>query len=242
MLRTASSLPLLQGFRHWASTRPVSRPSRQSATGPPGSYPDRTHTGKRRRAYEHEDQLPRTHSHSSRPAGRTPDLVQIVLQILLELLDATAHPPRRTLVRLDLLPGLPTSHFEISNGLPDDFSSPIATPPEPTVPVDRTNTATDDPTPSLHPHLQGLHRYYESVRQRAPRRYSRPHGFSRLGDSLSPPAKPERAVSGRAFSTFRAEAADRAHVASMPDTAWPISGHPPGSSRDHLRHPGFDVI
>src|SRR5689334_15214420 len=26
------------------------RPSRQPATGPPGSYPDRTHTGKRRRA------------------------------------------------------------------------------------------------------------------------------------------------------------------------------------------------
>src|SRR3954447_23045026 len=38
------------GFRHWASTPPVSRRSRQSATGPPGSYPDRTHTGKRRRA------------------------------------------------------------------------------------------------------------------------------------------------------------------------------------------------
>src|SRR3954468_22917215 len=38
------------GFRHWASTPPVSRRSRQSATGPPGGYPDRTHTGKRRRA------------------------------------------------------------------------------------------------------------------------------------------------------------------------------------------------
>src|SRR5918995_5829041 len=39
-----------RGFRRWASTRPVSRPSRQPATGPPGSYPDRTHTGRRRRA------------------------------------------------------------------------------------------------------------------------------------------------------------------------------------------------
>src|SRR6476619_7470473 len=38
------------GFRHWASTPPDSRRSRQSATGPPGGYPDRTHTGKRRRA------------------------------------------------------------------------------------------------------------------------------------------------------------------------------------------------
>src|SRR4051794_34848192 len=61
MLRTAQSLPL-KGFRHWASTRPVSRPSRQPATGPPGSYPDRTSTGKRRRAY---DQRSTTSSTSS---------------------------------------------------------------------------------------------------------------------------------------------------------------------------------
>ena len=29
----------------------------------------------------------------------------------------------------------------------------------------------------------------------------------------------------------------RAHVASMPDTTWPISGHPPGSSRDRIHTP-----
>ena len=40
-----------KGFRRWASTRPVSRPSRQPATGPPGSYPDGTHTRRRQRAY-----------------------------------------------------------------------------------------------------------------------------------------------------------------------------------------------
>ena len=39
------------GFRRWASTRPVSRPSRQPATGPPGSYPDGIHTRRRQRAY-----------------------------------------------------------------------------------------------------------------------------------------------------------------------------------------------
>jgi len=49
MLRTAQSLPRWGSWR-WASTRPVSRPSRQPATGPPGSYPDRTRTGRRRRA------------------------------------------------------------------------------------------------------------------------------------------------------------------------------------------------
>jgi hypothetical protein len=44
-----------RGFRRWAPTPPVSRRSRQPATGPPGSYPDRTYTGRRRRAYEHEE-------------------------------------------------------------------------------------------------------------------------------------------------------------------------------------------
>src|SRR6266498_2207218 len=52
-----------RGFRRWASTHPVSRPSRQPATGPPGSYPDRTLTGRRRRAYEREDQPLNTQLH-----------------------------------------------------------------------------------------------------------------------------------------------------------------------------------
>ena len=42
--------PPKKGYRHWALTRTASNPSRQSATEPPNSYPDRTHTGKRRRA------------------------------------------------------------------------------------------------------------------------------------------------------------------------------------------------
>ena len=33
----------------------VSRPSCQPATGPPASYPDRTSSGRRRRAFEHEE-------------------------------------------------------------------------------------------------------------------------------------------------------------------------------------------
>ena len=37
---------------------------------------------------------------------------------------------------------------------------------------------------------------------------------------------------GSGLLTFRVGAADRARVASMPDTAWPINGHPPSSSRD----------
>src|SRR6266702_4522323 len=69
MLRTASSLPLA-GRDRWAPAPPVSRRNRQPATGPPGSYPDRTHTGRRRRAYEQNDPLLR-HSVTSRSAGRT---------------------------------------------------------------------------------------------------------------------------------------------------------------------------
>jgi hypothetical protein len=49
-LRTARSLPQ-RGFRRWASTPGVSPQRRQPATGPPGSYPDRTPTGRQRRAY-----------------------------------------------------------------------------------------------------------------------------------------------------------------------------------------------
>jgi hypothetical protein len=39
-------------------------------------------------------------------------------------------------------------------------------------------------------------------------------------------------VSGRAFSRSARKQPDQARVASMPDTAWPVGGHPPGLSRD----------
>jgi hypothetical protein len=60
-----------RGFRRWAPTPPVSRRSRQPATGPPGSYPDRTSTGRRRRAYEHEETPCTTSRCTSCSAGRT---------------------------------------------------------------------------------------------------------------------------------------------------------------------------
>src|SRR3954467_8548537 len=50
-----------------------------------------------------------------------------------------------------------------------------------------------------------------------------------------------RVASGDGFGArllpFRSSAAGRVHVASMPDTAWPISGHPPGSSREPTARP-----
>ncbi len=72
MLRTAWSLPL-KGFRHRAPARPVSRPDRRSATGPPGSYPDRTFTGRRRRACLRTDQII---LHRPSTSGRTPSLIE----------------------------------------------------------------------------------------------------------------------------------------------------------------------
>ena len=74
MLRTAWSLPL-KGFRHRAPARPVSRPDRRSATGPPGSYPDRTFTGRRRRACLRTDQII---LHRPSTSGRTPALIEDV--------------------------------------------------------------------------------------------------------------------------------------------------------------------
>src|SRR6476661_335910 len=52
MLRTAALLPLTGLSTLGFDTPGVSPRRRQSATGPPGSYPDRTSTGRRQRAYD----------------------------------------------------------------------------------------------------------------------------------------------------------------------------------------------
>src|ERR1039457_5128022 len=53
----------------------------------------------------------------------------------------------------------------------------------------------------------------------------------RLGRFLSPARINGPGSIGTHLLLFRAEAADRARVVYMPDTAWPVSGLPPGSSR-----------
>ena len=45
--------------------------------------------------------------------------------------------------------------------------------------------------------------------------------FQPFGNSLSPSANYANGSVGACLPTFRAKAADRAHVAYMPDTAWP---------------------
>src|SRR5215210_652116 len=42
---------------------------------------------------------------------------------------------------------------------------------------------------------------------------------------------------GAGLPTFHTAAADQARVAFMPDTTWPIDGHPPGSSRGQPETP-----
>src|SRR3954470_18500965 len=44
---------------------------------------------------------------------------------------------------------------------------------------------------------------------------------------------------GARLLPFRSGAAGRVHVASMPDTGWPVGGHPPGSSREPTTRPRF---
>ena len=68
------------------------------------------------------------------------------------------------------------------------------------------------------------------------RRYSIPHGFVRLRHSLSPPL-PGRQCRGTLSPVPYESSLDWAHVACMPDTAWPIDGHPPGLSRSFSNTP-----
>src|SRR6266498_2852751 len=90
--------------------------------------------------------------------------------------------------------------------------------------------------PLAPPPLQGPHSYYEPVRRRARHRYSIPCGFRPLGHSLSPGPTGPDGIRARLLP-FHVEAADQARVAYMPYTAWPIGGHPPGSSRDRCHTP-----
>src|SRR4249920_3011767 len=106
MLRTASSLPLHRAFD--AGLRPDPFPDRAASLLPGPLVVTRTGL-----TPASDDELTtrrsatQNHSLSSCLAGRTPDLVKIVLQTLLEVLDRAAVHARRTLVFLNPLPGLP---------------------------------------------------------------------------------------------------------------------------------------
>ena len=124
-----------------------------------------------------------------------------------------------------------TAHFEISNGLPGDFNSFTRLLPNPNGfwLIQRTQS--------------------QMTRSLGSTPITRASSLLRTG----PPTEPATVLTpqqtpgllplahctqnqtgsiGSGLLTFRVGAADRARVASMPDTAWPINGHPPSSSRD----------
>ena len=101
------------------------------------------------RAHRRREVRPRRHP--------IPDLAQVALQILLEVRDRLpVLYSGRSLIRPDFLPRLPDEPaWKSRNGLPGDFSSSTRLLPERLL-VDRTNTATDNPAPSLRRHYRGF--------------------------------------------------------------------------------------
>src|SRR5690242_20509321 len=105
--------------------------------------------------------------------------------------------PGAPLLVLTFSHALHTSHFEISNGFPDDFSSPTRLLPS-SAPrlIERTQPRMT--RPFAPPPLQELRHYYGPVRRRVLHRYSIPRGFSRLG-TLPLSTHPEVEPSAPAF-------------------------------------------
>jgi len=79
--------------------------------------------------------------------------------------------------------------------------------------------------------ITGLHHYYETVCPRAPHRYSAPHGFVRLGYSLSQPAHRDDRSIGATGSHVPCKSPGRARAAYMPDAVWAVNRLPPDLSR-----------
>jgi len=59
---------------------------------------------------------------------------------------------------------------------------------------------------------------------------------------LATPSCPQGDSVETRLPVFHARAADQAHAASMPGTAWPVIGHPPDSSRSPRPGHGSDAI
>ena len=168
-----------------------------------------------------------------------PDPIKIVLQIGLEVLDGPPVHPGGTLVRLDALIRLPHQLLRYakrlscpdltcplvssqSNRLVARANKPQMSRPLRSAPITGASALLRAGPPACA--AIGTRRLTVSAARRAPSR-TRPH-----------PQGTGRSI-GTRLPTFRAEAADQAHAASMPDTAWPINGHPPGSSRSRIDTP-----
>jgi hypothetical protein len=79
--------------------------------------------------------------------------------------------------------------------------------------------------------ITGLPHYYETVRPRAPHRYSTSCGVDRLRISLSPPAHRAGDSIGATGSHVPCKSPGQARAAYMPDAIWAVSRLPPDLSR-----------
>src|SRR5664280_2029834 len=95
------------------------------------------------------------------------------------------------------------------------------------------------PGPFAPPPLQGSQHYYEPVRQRVPRRYSRPRRRSYLCRQGTPCRRGLNRSSVRTrLLTFRTRAADGAHATSTPDTTWPVTADTTNCPETATKLPG----
>ena len=152
--------------------------------------------------------------------------------------DCSSGPSRSPSMLCPSTPGAPlfaltsshaslTSHFEISNGLADDFNWPIELLPDTVRLMRSTQSRTTRPLRSTP--VTGASSLLRAGPPACPASVLDPLQCLPLG--ALPLARRSAGSIGTCLLLFHAEAADRTHVAYMPDTTWPISGHPPGSSR-----------
>jgi hypothetical protein len=181
-------------------------------------------------------------AHRGRKVGArrhpVPDLVQVPLKILLEVLDTLPVHSRSTSIRPDLLPRL--LDFPLRNIERLDLRLQLAHPTPPgEPPVDVINSVTSDPAPSLRPHYKGLTTTTGRSAGRTPHRYSTPHSCGCSGHSLSP------ALGGQ----YQDLPSPVPYGSRSPDSRRLHAGHHLANRRAPARlipelrsHPGFDVV
>src|SRR5215470_13004038 len=162
-----------------------------------------------------------------------PYLVEIIPQIRLEVFNRAPVHARRSLIGLDSLVCLPHEPLRNTEGLLPRLRFAHSIPPRILWLPERTSPGQSGSF--APPPLRELHHYYGPVRMPAPRRYSAPRRFRPL--ERAPSRRPAGGSIRASPPTFHVKAADRARVAYMPGTAWPVTGSPPDSSRSLVPAP-----
>src|SRR5664279_5361488 len=165
-----------------------------------------------------------------------PDPVEIVLQILLEILDGLPVHTCGALLRLDALVRLPHGSLRYLKRLVFWIRLTHSSPPRNPLVARVTKSRMSQPLRSAP--ITGASSLLRAGPPARSHRYSTSHSFCCSTHSLSPrPTITDGRSIDTRLPTFCAEAAVQAHAACMPDTAWPVSGSPPGSSRDRIDTP-----